>query len=143
MRRQEKQKRVPAPWKDDNRVHQSERHEADINKMMEQYTKTNDLVHISKSMPKYGDFSEVPSFHEGMIQVREAQAMFMELPATVRSMVDNDPAKFIDWIVDPKNKVEAIELGLVEGPSRVAEEDLEVVAKPKTGVPDGSVQGGE
>jgi phage internal scaffolding protein len=45
--------------------------------------------------------------------VTNAQTMFNELPANVRARMDNDPAKFFDFIQDPQNKPEAIKLGLM------------------------------
>lgn len=37
----------------------------------------------------------------------------MDLPAKVRSRFENDPQKFLEFCSDPKNRDEAVSLGLI------------------------------
>lgn len=85
----------------------------DINNIMSRYEKTGLIDHI-KEGGSYGDFSKVSDYHEAMNQVIKANDGFLTLPAKLRKKFDNDPAKLIEFMNDPKNKEEAIKLGLME-----------------------------
>ena len=41
-----------------------------------------------------------------------AQDMFESLPADIRTKFGNDPGRFLDFVEDPQNEEELIELGL-------------------------------
>lgn len=64
--------------------------------------------------PSYGDFSNAESFHEAMIRVTEAEAAFMELPAPVRRLSDNDPGKFLDLVHTDEGRALLREAGMRE-----------------------------
>lgn len=84
--------------------------------MMAKYARTNDLAPISAQLAMYGDFSEVGDFQTAMNQVMAAKKLFLDLPSDVRSMVENNPAKFIDWIGKEENWQKAIDLKLLDPP---------------------------
>lgn len=110
-----------------------------INDIMARYHRENDLVPVAQTLAQYGDFSEVGDFQTALDQVMAAKSSFLELPAVVRSMCDNEPAKFIEWITNPANKEEAIKLKLIDPPRPKAKAvEVKVLQEP-----DGSVQGGE
>ncbi len=48
----------------------------------------------------------------------EAQENFMRLPANIRKRFDNDPAQLIEFINDPNNLDEAINIGLAKEPEK-------------------------
>lgn len=102
---------------------QSFKDECDVNKIVKQYNKTGLFVHLNDAVPSYNEFTtdDVDSnigndFHEAMNFVREASEAFNELPAELRMRFDNDPGTFLQFVDDPANREEAIELGLLEGP---------------------------
>lgn len=94
------------------RTKQSHRDECDINKIVAKYVRTGEYSHIAKSVPRYGDFSQIATYQEALDQVNSAERAFMELPAAVRTRVGNRPAAFIAFLEDPSNDEEAIKLGL-------------------------------
>ena len=52
--------------------------------------------------------------------------MFDNLPSDVRNRFNNNPAQLLDFVADPENKEEAIELGLLPKPEitkQIIEED--------------------
>lgn len=65
----------------------------------------------------YGDFTNVPSYHEAKTRVADAISDFALLPSVLRKRFDNDPAKAIEFVTDPQNLEEAINLGMVDPPS--------------------------
>lgn len=94
------------------------RDECDINVLMARYEKTGiPPDHFASGTPRYGDFTDVPDYHSAMNTVIQAQTLFEALPARVRERFGNDPAQMLDFLRDPENKAEAIELGLVDRPA--------------------------
>lgn len=64
----------------------------------------------------YGDFSNAVDLHTAMEQMREAQHRFMTLPAGLRAKFDNNWTKLHDWVTNPDNLDEAIELKMLTRP---------------------------
>ena len=62
----------------------------------------------------YGDFSELGDYMENMNKVIEAREMFDALPSKIRERFGNNPGAMINFVMDPNNRDEAIELGLLE-----------------------------
>ena len=92
------------------RTHQSFKDECDVNQVMKRYEKTG-ILRQSQNRPQYGDFSNVGDYQEALNTVIQADKMFGELSATVRRRFDNDPQQFLDFVEDPNNQDEAIQLG--------------------------------
>nr|DAI39153.1 MAG TPA: Scaffold protein [Microviridae sp.] len=99
--------------------------EADINNIMARYQKTGVLVDPltqTTRKPMFDDFSELGDFREHQQAVIEAQDMFMQLPSQLRARFANDPAELLQWLSDPANKDEAMELGLMTKPPEMTPE---------------------
>lgn len=91
--------------------------ECDINTIINNYMRTGDEALLRKVRPYYGDVSKLPkNFHESLVQIQQAQEAFDTLPAKIRSKFNNDPGELLGFIMDPKNKDQAIELGIFEKP---------------------------
>jgi len=86
--------------------------ECEINNILRQFNVTGSLPQ-SPISPRYGDFTGISAYHSALNQVIAAEDEFMALPAQIRSRFDNDPAKLIDFLDNPENLEEAINLGLV------------------------------
>lgn len=93
---------------------QSESEDCDINVIMARFEKTGLLTHSNDASPRYGDFADVVDYDESLRVVMEADEAFSSLPARVRARFENDPSQLIDFVRDPANKQEAINLGLIE-----------------------------
>lgn len=127
-----------------SRTKQSFKDQCDINIIMARYNKTGDLTHISQAIPQYGDFSNVPDLHGAMNQVRDAQAEFLLFPAKIRDRFGNDPDQLIQFMSNPDNLKEAVELGLVQVQPGEKEASLSPPAPVTDPVTtDSKVQGGE
>lgn len=91
---------------------QSHKEECDINRIVHKFQKTGAITHQNKHEARYDDMTGT-DFLTAMNMVANAQNMFNELPSNIRKKMDNDPAVFFDYIQNPDNKAEAIELGLM------------------------------
>ena len=95
-----------------SRTKQSFKDECQIDRILAKYVKTGILEHVNKHQASYGEVSG-QTFHEAMNTVIEAQAMFMDLPATIRDRFANDPGNFLDFVANPANSEEMQEMGLI------------------------------
>lgn len=95
-----------------SRTKQAFKEECDINTIISRFLRTGVLNFAAKNEPRYGDVTGL-EFQESMLKVAQAQSLFNELPAALRNRFDNEPAKFLDFVHDEKNREEAIKLGLV------------------------------
>lgn len=101
---------------------QSEAAETDINRIMARVAK-GQVILSNAGEPFYGDVSAFEGLQDSLIKVQDANALFMQFPWNVRERFHNDPVEFVDFMSDPKNVKEAIDLGLA-------------VAKPVPAVPE-------
>lgn len=93
---------------------QSMKDEVDINNIVERYNSTGLVTHVSSRTAAYGDVSTVPDYQAAMNVVIQANEMFDALPSAVRERFKNDPAQFLAFVGDEKNREEAEKLGLIE-----------------------------
>lgn len=70
-------------------------------------------------LPQYGDFTGIESFHDACNAIAEAHESFDSLPATLRDRFKNDPGVFVDFVLDDKNRDEAVKLGLIQAKPEV------------------------
>lgn len=96
----------------DSLTKQSFKDECDVNRIVARAQKTG-FMPSGERQPLYGDFSNVPDYREAQDIVIRANASFAALPAEVRKRFDNDPAAYMDFLSDEKNRDEAIKLGLL------------------------------
>ena len=89
--------------------------ECDINVIVRKSLKTGTLPSGSRQ-PMYGDFSNSYSFQKQQTAIAQANSEFMELPSEIRAKFGNDVANLLDYLQDPENNEEAIELGLLPKP---------------------------
>ena len=90
--------------------------ESDPNYIIDRFVKGGDIT-LNPRKPQYGDFTNAPSsYHEALNLVREAEQSFMALDAKIRAKFNNDPEEFLQFVGDPANAEQLIELGLAEKP---------------------------
>jgi phage internal scaffolding protein len=86
--------------------------ECDLEKMVERYKRTGQIRVMGD--PKFGEWSQIASYHDAQNAIIATQEAFAKVPSKIRQKFDNDPQKLIDFIEDPKNLKECVELGLVD-----------------------------
>jgi len=88
----------------------------DIKTMINKYDRTGVLSNVQKGKAMYGDFTKVNEYQDAIDLVTNSKNMFNELPSDIRQKFSNNPGEFFEWITNPANNKEAIELGLVKAP---------------------------
>jgi len=116
LKKTRERKRLQLNFPDDGLTQQNFQEETDINNIMAKFAKTGLVDHVNRVAGSYGDFTTVQDYQLHLDQVMAAQTAFMELPATIRRRFDNDPAHLLAFIQDPKNRDEAVSLGLINAP---------------------------
>lgn len=97
-------------------VKQEFKQECDLNYILSRYTPEDIEQRIAAARGVFADVSESMSYQEARQFVIDCDNAFNCLPAKLRSKFDNDPSKLVEFIDDPANEAEAIELGLKERP---------------------------
>jgi len=87
--------------------------EVNINKIMARVLKGQTIM-ASNGEPFYGDVSEYDGLQDALIKVQESEELFMQYPAETREKFENNPIKLVEFLMDPANKDEAIEMGLMK-----------------------------
>lgn len=91
---------------------QADAEDADINTIVRRFNVTGQLPQNVR-MPTYGDFTDIPDFHQAQNAIRMATESFAAMPAHVRARFHNDPHEFVEFCSDDSNRAEAEKLGLV------------------------------
>lgn len=97
---------------------QSEAAACDMNNILRLHNKGLPIL-VSDLKPQFGDFSQVPDFASAMNLIADANSKFESLPANVREKFENDPVKFVEYVMDPKNEKDIIDLGLANAKLQV------------------------
>lgn len=89
---------------------QSEKDESDINVIVGRFLKTGVAPQVILP-PTFGDFTG-GDFHSSLNDLNEARRVFEQIPAKIRRRFDNDPHKFVEFVLDKSNLKEMRELGI-------------------------------
>lgn len=111
-----------------SRTKQSFKDECDINILMRRYQQSGVLPPMDGREPRYMDCSSV-DYQEAMLIVANARSAFQDMSAELRDRFKNNPQMLLEFLEDPKNREEAVKLGLVNPPKGDAKPiDVRVVA---------------
>lgn len=97
-------------------VKQSFKDDVNINKIMKRYEKNGSLPQMIRDNAGYGDYSDVPSYHEACNKVLFAQMQFDALSVEVKKRFKNDPVEMLEFCFNPDNFDEMVKLGLAIKP---------------------------
>jgi len=86
---------------------------SDINSIMARWIAHGEPPGGAVGQARYGDFSNVNDYHEGLSRIREADRAFAQLNPAIRKHVKNDPAAFLEMVYDPDRRGELEELGML------------------------------
>lgn len=98
----------------DSMTKQSEADSCNVNLIMKKYEKHGILPVAQSAQANYGDFSNCHDYQTSLNAVMEAQDNFMRLPAAIRARFENDPQQFVEFVSNPANLDDCIQMGLAE-----------------------------
>lgn len=84
--------------------------ECDINTVLAKFVKTGVLDNIGPG--SFADVSELGDYREALGVLADAESAFASLPSAIRKRFDNDPANYLDFVHNPANEDEGIQLGI-------------------------------
>lgn len=89
--------------------------DADLNKVLARWgiTDGSALPPAAIDPSYYGDFSSTIDYRQALDRIRDAKEKFEQLPAKLRKRFNNNPADLWEFVDNPDNVDEAIELGLL------------------------------
>lgn len=96
--------------------------ECDINFIMKKFLNTGQVNHLNHKTGVYADFTEIKDLQYAHEVVKYADEAFMTLPAEVRKKFENNPTKLLEFLQDPKNYDEGVELGFFERKQKMQNE---------------------
>lgn len=110
---------------------QSAAADCDLNVIMKRFGADKSPIPQIPTDPRfYGDFDDQFTLREAMDRVHQAEDMFFQLPADLRAQFDNDPALMWEFVMDPANADQAVEMGILKRD----EDPATAVSRPQGGV---------
>jgi len=103
---------------DKSYTQQQFKEESDINEIVRRFNITGQLPTVA-SPPLYQDFEGIFDYQSALNAIQSADAAFLELDAELRSQFNNNPAELMEFLDNPGNRDQAIELGLIAKPEAV------------------------
>lgn len=92
---------------------QEHKNSCDINFIVAQFQKTGVMPPNTK-IPQYLDSTNIPSLEDAFRTVSEARTAFLDLPANIRRLMDNDPSKMEQFLSDSNNTDILLKYGVIE-----------------------------
>lgn len=103
--------------------------EADINELVKRFGIVDEAIPPQALDPRfYGDVTGIPDLRTMLDRARAAEAAFMSLPAAVRSRFQNSAGRLWAFVSDPRNREEAVKLGLLAARPPVAAQAVPAAA---------------
>lgn len=93
---------------------QSDKKMSDINNILKKYSKDGVLPSTREHLARYIDNTQIPSLEDAHQVISEAKTLFMQLPAHVRKLMDNDPSKMEEVCKDPKYQELLVKEGILD-----------------------------
>lgn len=86
--------------------------ECDINYILQNNALVAPLTPQQYASLRFEDLGDSTDFHSAKNYLIEAENAFMSLDANIRARFKNDPGAFLDFVQNPDNQDELIDLGL-------------------------------
>jgi len=96
------------------RTKQSAKKECDINYIVGQFQKHKKMPDMIRAVGEYLNLENAPDYREALDTVIRGQETFDMLPAKLKTRFNQDPAQFLEFVMNPGNLEEMRALGLTE-----------------------------
>jgi len=95
-----------------SKTNQTEKDSVDINRIMKNHKENGGLLGNPFLQPLNGDFTQFGDYKTIKTKAAKADQAFMAQDPKIRMRFNNDPQEFFNFLADPKNDREAVELKL-------------------------------
>lgn len=112
-----------------SKTEQCHKQKCNVNNIIGQYRKTG-LLQQRLQSGVYGDFTSIEDYQTNLHRIQDAQGDFAALPSAIRKRFHNNPGELVEFALNPQNRQEAIELGLL--PNNAIEPPVVPLEQPKT-----------
>lgn len=99
--------------KDPGHTQQHHAASVDIRNILMAAKKGIPIESVAWGTPQFGDFSNVDSYVVARQRIASTNEDFGRLPSEIRNRFQNDPAKLVEFLSNPANLNEAVELGII------------------------------
>lgn len=82
--------------------------------IMNKAAKTGMMQHVRQEAPTYSELPPRMHYQDAMNLIAAARSTFESIPAITREKFDNDPAQFLDFINNPENREQMLEMGFTD-----------------------------
>jgi phage internal scaffolding protein len=110
---------------EESKTEQSHKSEVDINNIVKRAGAGELIAKVNALQEWTYDDVTNNDFQEAMNAIIKARDTFSSVPSQIRKRFDNDPAQFMDFVRNPDNKQELVEMGLAN--AEVKQGPIEVV----------------
>jgi phage internal scaffolding protein len=94
---------------------QGHKDECDVNNIIKKYDATGLITHVANFEASYGDVGSL-DFREALELQMQISEKFSELPSSIRKTFENSPQKYLEFLENPKNYDQSVEMGLRKPP---------------------------
>ena len=108
-----KARKPPFHCADDGRTKQDQKNQTDINLLVAKYQKRGEDIPQS-TRNTFADVSTIQDLQGNLNLLAEAEEAWYTLPSKTRNKFNNNRVDLIDFINNPNNYNEAVELGLID-----------------------------
>ncbi len=128
-------RRVTTPGGGEERTKQSFRDSVDINLIMKKHRAGQQVTHLRKDLPVYGDVSYSEDLKTSLDKINSAKTEFETLPSAVRETAQNNFIEMWEMLANPDGALQLQRAGLalgIEEPEKTEETSEKVVEEPTT-----------
>lgn len=98
----------------ETKTQQQFKDDCDVNVILKRLIRDPNPQHLlNAKQGLYLDLTQMPDYQQALHTVIDAQNAFLTIPSETRQRFNNDPSRLIQFLQDPKNHREAVELGLM------------------------------
>jgi len=101
---------VPDP-EQPSMTEQHHKKDCDIRHIMRKSQQTGMVTHLAQYEGRYMDLANRPDFERSQQIIADGKTAFETVPADIRDRFHNNPAEWIEFMQNPDNREEMIELG--------------------------------
>jgi len=105
-------RRITAKTSSVGMTEQHHKESCDIHVILRQSKRNGVIEHVNQFQGTYGDFANAPDFKAAQDLIAAGKTMFETVPAHIRTDMENDPSKFIDFMQNPENREQIQDYGL-------------------------------